>query len=900
MFGLIRKRLGNEILAVIIITIVFVLGIEIVVRLHYGMKDRTEIMEMYCSELALSVHSSFIYPMSVGDSDGIARQLSEIREKIKDVEVHVCDSNKKVAYSTHQDAIKTTLSASLYSEKFIRNLDEVLTNGGSQKLFLDEIRGERYLFIIHPLLNETGCYRCHGSSRKILGGMILKIEANRTYAQVSAARNRTILLGLFSISAITAIIYTMLTKLIRRPVENLAEKAKRFAEGDMSVSVDVTAKNEIGVLGNTFNYMVDSISSFSRKLEREVTRKTNLLNERTELLTLLERANRELRELDKLKSTFLANMSHELRTPMNAIIGYTELLLDGVDGPINEEQEKSLHKVVSNAKHLLQLINDVLDISKIESGKVELHPREIDLKWVTESVLPTFEPMIRQKGLSIRLDFDESLPPVFADEDKVAQILINLLSNAVKFTNKGGIAVTAHASDKGIKAGAPPLFVEVCIEDTGIGIKEEDMSKLFDKFSQLDISSTRQYEGTGLGLSIARGLVVLHKGVIWVTSEYGKGSRFLFTLPARREVLEKSAEPAIETLMAEGLSSYFNTATGPFLKEPRYAGSLIRCWEYFHCGQTSCPGYGSEESRCWLIIGTHCRGTKVASYPEKVDFCKGCEIIERLLLETDELYEMDKVVAEAEECGSADRKKCVLSVDDNPEAVEIIRKYLGKDYHVVGLVSSENVVEKVKEIKPLAITLDIMMPVKDGWQVLRELKSTPETQDIPVIILSIIDEKQLGFSLGAAEYIVKPIEKDILLRKLKNLEKMAKINRILIVDNERDAVKLIGTMLTEAGYEVMEAYTSEEAVDAMRGSKPDLIVLNLTMPEVSGVDVIEHMKADDEIRNIPLIIVTQRELTERQMSELNGRIQGILNRAKLTTEGLLKEIKETISKCDKS
>jgi len=199
-------------------------------------------------------------------------------------------------------------------------------------MFLDEIRGGRYLFILHPLLNETDCYHCHGSSRTVLGSMILKVDANRTYAQVTAARNRTILLGVFSISAMIAIIYAMLTKLIRRPVEDLAEKAKRFAEGDMSVSVDVTAKNEIGVLGITFNYMVDSISSFSRKLEREVTRKTNLLNERTELLTLLERANRELRELDKLKSTFLANMSHELRTPMNAIIGYTELLLDGWTG----------------------------------------------------------------------------------------------------------------------------------------------------------------------------------------------------------------------------------------------------------------------------------------------------------------------------------------------------------------------------------------------------------------------------------------------------------------------------------------------------------------------------------------------------------------------------------------
>ncbi len=900
MFGFVRKRLGNEILAVIIITIVLVLGVEIVVRLYYGTKDRTESMEMHGSELASSIHSSFIYPMSMGDSDGIARQLSGIREKIKDVEVHVCDFDKEIIYSTNQDVIRTTLSDPLYGKTFIRILDEVLAKGGPQRTFIEEIRGRRYLFIMHPLLNETGCYHCHGSSRKVLGSMILKMDANSTYAQVAAARNRTILLGVFSISVMIAIIYAMLTKLIRHPVENLAEKAKRFAEGDMSVSVEVTTKNEIGVLGNAFNHMVESISSFSRKLEREVTRKTNLLNERTELLTLLERANRELRELDKLKSTFLANMSHELRTPMNAIIGYTDLLIDGVDGPINEEQEKSLHKVVSNAKHLLQLINDVLDISKIESGKIELHPREIDLKWVTESVLPTFEPMIRQKGLSIRLDFHENLPLVFADEDKVAQILINLLSNAVKFTHEGGIAIMARPSDKGIKSGDTPRFVEVCVEDTGIGIREEDIAKLFDKFSQLDVSSTRQYEGTGLGLSIARGLVVLHKGVIWVTSEYGSGSRFCFTLPVDKSVLKKSAEPSLETSMAEGLSSYFGTAEGIFLKEPRYAGNLVKCWEYFHCGQTSCPAHGTKESRCWMITATHCKGTKVASYPEKIDFCKGCELIERLLIETDELYEINRVSTGTEERVSEALKKNVLAVDDNPEAVEIIRKYLGKDYHVVGLISSENVVKKALEIRPVAITLDIMMPVKDGWQVLRELKNTPETQDIPVIILSIIDEKQLGFSLGAAEYIVKPIEKDVLLRKLKNLEKMTKIRRILVVDNEQDAVKLIGTMLEEAGYQVMEAYTSQEAIDTMKESRPDLMVLSLTMPVVSGVDVIEYMKTDDEARNIPLIVVTHKDLTERQISELNGRIRGILNRATLTTEGLLKEIKETISKCDKS
>src|SRR4030043_289947 len=335
----------------------------------------------------------------------------------------------------------------------------------------------------------------------------------------------------------------MATRLVRRPVESLAEKAKKFAEGDMTVSVDIKTEDEIGILGNTFNYMVERVSSASKRLEEEIERKTALLNERTRLLGLLERANRDLRELDKLKSTFLANMSHELRTPMNAIIGYTELLLDRVDGAINEEQEKSLKRVANNARHLLQLINDVLDISKIESGKVELEIKEIDLKWLIESVIPTFEPLIKQKGLLLTVSIDEGLPLIYGDEDRIKQILINLLSNAVKFTHQGGIIISAKLSERGVGRGETPIFVEVCIEDTGIGIKEEDISRIFDKFVQVDLTTVRQYEGTGLGLSITRGLVSMHKGMIWVTSKYGEGSRFCFTLPLKKEILEKPAEP---------------------------------------------------------------------------------------------------------------------------------------------------------------------------------------------------------------------------------------------------------------------------------------------------------------------------------------------------------------------
>lgn len=254
----------------------------------------------------------------------------------------------------------------------------------------------------------------------------------------------------------------------------------------------------------------------------------------------------ELKELDKLKSAFLANISHELRTPMNTIIGYTDLLLDKVDGPISEEQEKSLKKVAANARHLLQLINEALDVSKIESGKIEIQPKELDLKRLIESLIPSFEPLIKQKGLILTVNFDENLPLIYGDDDKVKQVLINLLSNAVKFTHRGEITISAKLSERGIKPGESPLFAEICVEDTGIGIKEEDLGKIFDKFVQVDFTSTRQYEGTGLGLSITRALVALHKGVIWAMSKYGEGSKFYFTLPLKKEILKKHADTAIE------------------------------------------------------------------------------------------------------------------------------------------------------------------------------------------------------------------------------------------------------------------------------------------------------------------------------------------------------------------
>jgi signal transduction histidine kinase/CheY-like chemotaxis protein len=894
MLNFIKKRLANKILVALIMTIAVIMIGEITFRIYFGTKDRLALVTLAAKELASATYAGIKYPMSIGDAEAIKKELSDIREIAKDVEVFISDFNQEIIYSSHEEKVHTQVADFIYNKDALSTLDVILKTGVESEPFEDYVGKNKYLVLFQPILNHEDCYHCHGSSRKVLGSMIVRVSANPVYETVTAQRNRTFLLFAFTLPFAILLSNLIVNRFVRRPVDSLAEKAKRFAEGDTSVVADVKTDDEIGVLANTFNYMVGRVTFTSKKLEEEVKRKTALLNERTRLLTLLENANRDLRALDKMKSTFLANMSHELRTPMNAIIGYTDLLLDKVDGPINVDQEDSLKKVANNARHLMQLINDVLDISKIESGKMKLSPKEIDLKWIIDSVTPTFEPLMKKKGITLTVNIAEGLPLIFGDEDKVKQILINLLSNAIKFTNTGGITITAKISERGVNPGEPPVFSEICVEDTGIGIKDEDIHKIFDKFVQADLTTVRQYEGTGLGLSIARGLVALHKGMIWVTSKHGKGSSFCFTIPLHKELLEKPAEPVVEQRMAEGLSEYFGTPVETFMKDPEYAGKPLRCWEYVKCGQPSCPAYGSKEPKCWLILGTHCAGMKIAAYPEKVDFCKGCDLIRNLVMGSEEKLEDSELIKFSEILPEEAEKKTILAIDDNPEAIDLIRKYLGEEYNVVGLLGGEGVVERVQEIQPLAITLDIMMPKKDGWQVLRELKETPVVQDIPVIILSIVDDQKRGFSLGAAEYLVKPIDKETLLKKLKNLEKMKKIKRVLVVDSDIETVRMIGNVLKEASYQVTMAYNSTDAIHSIEDKRPDLIVVNPTAPDV-GLDVVEHLKTVDRYKDVPLVIVTNKDLTEKEIDDLNGRIHGILNKAILTKEDLLLELKNTIN-----
>jgi signal transduction histidine kinase len=576
---LLFRSLRTKIILGVSLILVIVIGIftyyEAVARIKFHLQKQEE----RAFDISAAVMKGIEYPML----DGEMEYVQAILEKVGMLEglevVKLIDLFGIIRYSTDPDSIgevnefEITLNA-LHARELIKGLE--LYKG--KKVFSHAI----------PIHNEKPCFKCHGSEKDILGVLTVGINWGPIEERITALRNREIILAAISLVIVAFFLIRWLSKHITRPILKVTEFANEVSRGNLNARLDLGKKvkcweiercdkidcpahretdvmcwyidstyckgessrefpeklegcrkctvykmhvgDEIVQLGDSLLHMLknmremyEKISSFSKDLELQVASRTEELEQKT---TELEQANIELKKLDELRSTFLANMSHELRTPLNSIIGYTDLLLDRIDGDITEEQENSLTKVHNNAKNLLTLINDILDMSRIESGRVELDLREVDLQDIIQKTVYALEPLINKKGLIIDTDFDERSPLAYADPDKVRQVVANLLDNAIKFTSKGRIILSARPSQT-------PKFVEVCISDTGMGIREKDLNKLFDKFRPLDLSATRPYGGVGLGLSICKGLVEMQGGNIWVESKYGVGSQFYFTLPVK-------------------------------------------------------------------------------------------------------------------------------------------------------------------------------------------------------------------------------------------------------------------------------------------------------------------------------------------------------------------------------
>jgi hypothetical protein len=513
---------------------------------------------------------------------------------------------------------------------------------------------------------------------------------------------------------------------------------------------------------------------------------------------------------NQAKSTFLANMSHELRTPLNAIIGYSEMLQEEAADTGQEAFVPDLEKIHGAGKHLLGLINDVLDLSKIEAGKMTLYLEEFDVAKLVREVAATVQPLITKNGNRLEVECPADLGTMHADVTKVRQTLFNLLSNASKFTEQGAITLTVAAdvsprqtsSELSEKSAARSRAqLQFIVRDTGIGMTPEQLNKLFQAFSQADASTSRKYGGTGLGLAISRKFCQLMGGDITVQSEHGKGSTFTVTLPA---VVAADVSP-----------------------RPSDSGAQARDGRALTSAATTGP--------------------------------------------------------------------CVLVIDDDPSVRDLLLRSLARDgFRVEVAADGMAGLELAKQLQPAVITLDVMMPHLDGWSVLTALKADPATADIPVIMMTIVDDKQMGFALGAADYFTKPIDFQRLHTVLQKYRKLAGSQTVLVIEDDASMRDMLRRTLEKEGWQVAEAQNGKVGLERLAEITPSLILLDLMMPEMDGFEFMDTLRRDSQRPRAPVIVITAKDLTEEDRRRLNGGVERIIQKGATTPAEVLALIRATM------
>jgi PAS domain S-box-containing protein len=514
----------------------------------------------------------------------------------------------------------------------------------------------------------------------------------------------------------------------------------------------------------------------------------------------LHRAKAEAEQANHAKSAFLANMSHELRTPLNAIIGFTRIVHRKGEGVLPEKQIENLDKVLASADNLLSLINTVLDIAKIEAGRMDVLPANFRIHPLIDLCANTAQPLLRPT-VTLEKQVDEGLTYIYSDQDKIRQIILNLLSNAAKFTHEGKITLTADQVGKNL---------HIAVTDTGIGISTEALPHIFKEFEQADATTTRKYGGTGLGLTISRNLARLLGGDLTVESESGQGSTFTLVIPVHYE-------RDLSHLEAAALSA----------SDPQ-------------------PAHVSE-------------------------------------------------TAQRVEADSA--QKHILVIDDDPDAVYLLQENLEQqEFEVSGCCNGLDGLQMARQQQPQAILLDILMPGADGWQVLHDLKNDPTTANIPVILHTIVDKKALGFQLGAAAYLLKPLD-PVAVRE--TLERVIFQNghspkRVLVVDDDLNVADMLRQFLAESDFSLESAQDGLAGLKSIETNRPDILLLDLIMPNLDGFGVIDRLRSNPQTRDLPIIVISAKDLNGEEVSRLKETVAVVMKKQGFEGEKLVEEINRVL------